>query len=68
MSFKAGIKTSSDRTYVFNSLRFETSEEAESWAKDLMRRWLLVTKYRVFKSDDPVNYKMIDGKLTMLEV
>ena len=68
MSFKAGIKTSSDRTYVFNSLRFETSEEAESWAKDLMRRWLLVTEYKVFKSEDKVNYKMIDGKLTMLEV
>jgi len=33
--------------YCGNALRFDTVEEAESYAKDLWSRWTLVTKARV---------------------
>lgn len=46
-----------------NALRFATREEAEANVRDLMGRWLLVTDTRVMPSDDPVNYRWVDGKL-----
>ena len=46
-----------------NALRFATREEAEANAADLFQRWLLPTDYRVDESDDPVNYRWIDGNL-----
>ena len=49
-----------------NALRFATREEAEANAKDLMRRWMLVTATRAAESTDPVNYAWVDGKLKEL--
>ena len=46
-----------------NALRFATKEEAEANVRDLASRWLLVTDTRVIPSDDPVNYRWVDGKL-----
>lgn len=46
-----------------NALRFESEEEALDNARDLMGRWLLVNDYRVDKSEDPVNYRWVEGKL-----
>lgn len=46
-----------------NALRFATCDEAESNARDLFSRWLLTEDCRVDESEDPVNYRWIDGKL-----
>lgn len=45
-----------------NSLRFATREEAEQNVANLEARWMLVTATRVVESDDPVNYRWVDGK------
>lgn len=46
-----------------NAVRFATRKEAEEWVSDLAFRWLLVRATRVVESDDPVNYKFVDGQL-----
>ena len=68
MSWKPEVKVSGENNWCSNSLRFATKEEAESNAKDLMRRWMLVTDTRAAESEDPVNYAWVDGKLLSSEV
>lgn len=46
-----------------NALRFATFQEASENACDLFSRWTLPTDYRVDESDDPVNYRWVDGRL-----
>ncbi|MBO0784326.1 MAG: hypothetical protein J2P37_36450 [Ktedonobacteraceae bacterium] len=46
-----------------NALRFATREEAEANVLDLSMRWFAVRETRVVESDDPVNYRYINGKL-----
>jgi hypothetical protein len=46
-----------------NGLAFATKEEAEQWGADLLMRWFVPTDSRAVESTDPVNYKIIDGKL-----
>jgi hypothetical protein len=46
-----------------NALRFATEQEAQDNVRDLMGRWLLVSDTRVEPSDDPVNYKWVNGRL-----
>jgi hypothetical protein len=46
-----------------NALRFATREEAAANVWDLMNRWMLVNDYRVDESEDPVNYRWVDGHL-----
>lgn len=62
-SFAPQVKTGEASEWAGNALRFATREEAEQNVRDLMRRWLLVTDTRVVETDDPVNYKWVDGKL-----
>ena len=50
-----------------NALRFATREEAELNVNELAYRWFAVTKTRVVESDDPVNYRWVDGKLEPIE-
>ena len=50
-----------------NALRFATREEAELNVIELSYRWFAVSKTRVVESDDPVNYRWIDGKLEPIE-
>jgi len=45
-----------------NALRFATCEEAETSVQDLIMRWLAVRETRVVESDDPVNYRYINGR------
>lgn len=47
-----------------NNLAFATKEEARASATDLMQRWLLVEDCRVVKSDQSVNYQIVDGVMT----
>jgi len=62
-SWKPEVIADSSGQWCGNALRFATREEAESNVKDLAARWWLVTDTRVVESDDPVNYRWIDGEL-----
>jgi len=46
-----------------NGLVFASKEEAESNAKNLMSRWMLVTDSCANETDEPVNYEWKDGRL-----
>lgn len=54
-SFKVGVKGPTDTTWVYNSLRFATREEAARYGLDLMMRWTLVREYEVHESDEEPN-------------
>ena len=45
-----------------NGLRFATKEEAEKWGADLLMRWFVPTDSRAVESDDPVNYRLVEGQ------
>jgi len=63
MSFKPEVQADSTGTWAGNALRFATREEAEANVEDLRRRWWMVTAARVVESDEPVNYRWVDGAL-----
>ena len=63
MSFKPEVVADSSGKFYGNALRFATREEAEANVKDLMMRWFAVRETRVVESDDPVNYRYVDGNL-----
>jgi hypothetical protein len=62
-SYAPQVIADSSGKWAGNALRFATREEAEDNVRDLMNRWFLVTDTRVVESDDPVNYRYVDGKL-----
>jgi hypothetical protein len=63
MSFKPEVVADSTGKFYGNALRFATREEAEANVRDLEMRWFAVRDTRVVESDDPVNYRYVDGKL-----
>jgi hypothetical protein len=63
MSFKPEVIADPSGKWCDNALRFATREEAESNVQDLMMRWFAVRETRVVESDDPVNYRYVDGRL-----
>ena len=67
MSWKPEVIADSSGQWCGNALRFATREEAEANVADLKARWWLVTDTRVVESDDPVNYRWIDGRLEGVE-
>jgi hypothetical protein len=66
MSFKPEVIADTSGEWCGNALRFATREEAEANVRDLMMRWFAVRETRVIESDDPVNYRYIDGRLESL--
>jgi hypothetical protein len=69
MSFKPEVVADSSGKFCGNALAFETEKEAEDYARDLARRWTLVTQWRVVPSEQPVNYRYVDGKtIAVLDV
>ena len=62
MSWKPEVIADNSGKWCGNALRFATKEEAEANVKNLMWKWLAVRDTRVVESDDPVNYRWIDGK------
>jgi len=46
-----------------NALRFATEAEAAQSAKDLFQRWTLTTGHRATPADEPVNYRLVEGRL-----
>lgn len=63
MSWAPEVIADSSGEFYGHALRFATREEAEASTRDLMRRWTLVTSWRVVESEDPVNYRWADGRL-----
>lgn len=66
MSWKAEVIADDSGKWVSNALRFATEAEAARYATDLMGRWMSVREKRVVESGEPVNYAIIDDKLTAL--
>lgn len=64
MSFKPEISTDGGKTFGQNAQCFTTHAEAETMARDIYNRWLSATNYRVVESDDPVNYRIVNGVLS----
>jgi hypothetical protein len=62
MSFKAEVIADSSGKWTSNACRFATRVEAEEYVAGLFARWTLVTDTRVVESDDPVNYRCVNGK------
>ena len=63
MSFKPEVIADTSGKWCGNALRFATREEAEANVQDLMMRWFAVQETRVVESDDPVNYRYVNGRL-----
>lgn len=51
-----------DGKWATNSLRFATAEEAFASMMQLRMRWWVPTDGRATESEDPVNYRFLDGK------
>src|ERR1700736_463633 len=66
MSFKPEVIADTSGKWCGNALRFATRKEAEANVQDLMMRWFAVRETRVVESDDPVNYRYVDGPLESL--
>lgn len=49
-----------------NGLYFATKEEAEAYGRDLLMRWWVPVDSRAVESDEPVNYRIVDGVLESL--
>jgi hypothetical protein len=67
MSFKSEVIADSSGKWVGNALRFATEEEANAYVTDLSWRWLAVRQTRVVESDEPVNHKLDEGRLSRLD-
>ncbi len=66
MSFKPEVQTDATGKWYGNALRFATRAEAETQVADQMMRWIAVRDTRVVESDDPVNYRYVDGRLKVV--
>jgi hypothetical protein len=67
VTYKVGCKTSASEPWVYNALRFGTTEEAETYGADLFGRWLALETYEVHESDEPATYTMGDDGLKRIE-
>ncbi len=63
MSYAPEVLADTSGKWAGNALRFATREEAQANVEALAARWTLVTDIRVVESNDPVNYKWVDGRL-----
>jgi hypothetical protein len=63
MSWKPEVISADDPgQWLDAGLRFATRDEAEAVVQTLRRRWLAVRETRVVESEDPVNYREVDGE------
>lgn len=63
MSWKPEVRVGGDDKWYDNEIRFETSWEAESYARDLGLRWTAVRDSRAAEVDEPVNAQWVNGKM-----
>lgn len=62
-SFKPEFRVAGDPKFYPNNIAFATKEEAEANGLDKFRKWTMAAEYRVVESDEPVNYRWVEGKL-----
>jgi hypothetical protein len=62
-SWKPEVFIPSENKWHGNALRFATEKEAADNARDLLSRWFVPTDSRATPSEDPVNYRYVNGKL-----
>lgn len=67
MSWKPEVVVDNSGKWYGNALCFATREEAEANVRDLACRWILVRDTRAVESNDPVNYRYVDGALVVVE-
>lgn len=63
MSYAPEVIADRSGKFCGNALRFATEQEAQQYVGDLMSRWTAVTDTRVVKSEDPVNYRIVNNVL-----
>ncbi len=61
-SYKVGVKTSGDRDWASNAQRFPSEADAKAAGSDLFSRWMAVREWKVLPSDEPPNYRWVEGK------
>lgn len=67
-SWKPEVKVAGEGDKFYsNALRFATEQEALANAENLFQRWLLCEDFRAMPSDDPVNYRWVNGELIHVE-
>lgn len=67
MSFAAEVIADDSGKFCGNGLRFATTEEASTYARDLEARWILVRKWRVVPSEDPVTHVIHDNRMERVQ-
>lgn len=55
VSFKVGVKSAQDVEWVYNALRFYIWEDANTYARDLLRRWSVIHSVAVHESEERPN-------------
>ena len=68
MSWKPEVIADSSGKWCPNGMAFATEAEAKQWGADLANRWLLVREWRAVESTEPVNYAIVNYKLTDVPV
>jgi hypothetical protein len=61
MSWKPAIKVTGEEPFYTNGQTFATKEEAEKSAYNRFYFWFNATDHKAIESDEPVNYKWVDG-------
>ena len=67
-NYRPEISTDGGKSFGQNAQVFATKEEAETMARDIFSRWMLATDYRVTETEDPANYRIVDGVLKSVPV
>jgi hypothetical protein len=67
MSWKPEVIADSTGKWHGNELRFATRKEADDYVYDLSARWTSVRGWRTIETDDPVTYRMVNGRAVPLE-
>jgi hypothetical protein len=67
MSWKVGVKVRGEEGLTFNAQRFATRAEAGKAGEDIFSRWTAVEQFKLVKSTDPVNYRMVAGRQERIE-
>jgi hypothetical protein len=62
-SYKIEVVADSSGEWCGNAIRLVHEQEALDYGKDLAWRWTAVREMRVVPSNDPVNYRWVNGKL-----
>ena len=69
VSYKYEVMTiyRGEESWAGNAVRMATKEEADAAGHELLTRWYVPESYRVVPSDDPVNYRFVNGRPLRIE-